>query len=507
MTCFLAIDVGTTALKAGLFEPEGNVLAVASQEYTLRTPAPTHVEMPTEFYWEALVAATKSVLGRASVSASQVAALAISSQGETFVALDGHGDPLRPAIVWLDNRAGKEAEVIEDQFDPASLFQATGQPEVVPTWPACKILWLREREPAIFARAKRYCLLEDYLVHRLTGEFVSEFSLLSSSLLLDIRERTWWQPMLDFLGISTDMLPALVNSGELVGKLSVEAARELGLTTETKVITGALDQAAGMLGAGNTKPGLITETTGTALAICTTIDEPVFNRDARIPCQCHALPDKYYLMPWGQTSGIVLKWFRDLFCEHERREAKETGRDPYDLIVALAENTPPGADGLIMLPHLAGAACPEFDPDARGVFFGLTLQHTKGHFVRAIMEAIAFMLRRNLESLEHLGLRVVEVRALGGAAKSRLWNQIKADALQMPVVTLVCPEAASLGAAVLAAVGAAHYDTIEQACEQMVRPGTRLEPDPSLRGVYDRVYGLYIDLYRAARPLFGRLRR
>jgi len=311
--------------------------------------------------------------------------------------------------------------------------------------------------------------------------------------------------MLDFLEISADMLPRLIESGQAIGNLSEQAAREIGLSTSTQVVTGTLDQAAGMLGASNVRPGLVTETTGTALAICTTLEKPILAVQEQIPCHCHALADKYYLLLCGQTAGIVLKWFRDLFCHAELQIAAETGRDAYDVMASEARDVPPGAAGLIMLPHLAGAACPEFDLSARGLFFGMTLHHTRAHFIRAVMESVAFMLKRNLESLEHLGLDIHEVRSLGGGAKSPLWNQIKADVLQKPVVTLACPEAALLGAAILAGVGVGLFGSIEQACEQMVVVQKRTDPNPSVREVYDHFYHLYLDLYCSVKPLFRRL--
>jgi xylulokinase len=501
----LAIDAGTTAVKAALFDPNGKMLAATSQEYTLASPAPDYVEMDPEAYWTLCGTAIRRVLQQARVPAHEVSALGISSQGETLLALDQNGIPLRPAIVWLDNRAHQEAGMLREEFGSSSIFETSGQPDALPTWPACKILWLRRREPSTFRRAKRYCLLEDYLIYRLTGRYVGEFSLFSSSLLLDVRRKIWWQGMLDFLEISAEMLPRLMESGQAIGTVSGEAAEDIGLTTATQVVTGALDQAAGMLGASNVKPGIVTETTGTALAVCTTVERPILGVEEQIPCHCHALHDKYYLLLCGQTAGIVLKWFRDQFCQAELKIAQAAGRDAYDVMTAEAKDLPPGADGLIMLPHLAGAACPEFDLSARGVFFGMTLHHTRAHFVRAIMESVAFMLRRNLDSLEHLGLQVEEIRSLGGGAKSPLWNQIKADVLQKPVLTMTCPEAALLGAAILAGVGIGLFGSVEQACEQMASVQRRVDPNPCQGQVYDRLYRLYIDLYGAVRPLFGRL--
>jgi xylulokinase len=503
MSYLLGIDAGTTAMKAVLFDQEGRPLGQASREYQLHTPTPDRAELEPEHYWAACCDCTQGLLVEAGVDPQAIAALAISSQGETLVVVDEAGQPLYPAIVWLDNRSQAEANEISDQFGVETVFQVTGQPEITPTWPATKILWLRRYQPQVFERAHKFLLLEDYLLFRFTGRFVADPCLLSSSLLFDIRHKIWWDEMLDFVGIAPEQLPQVQESGRVVRKLTAEAARETGLWEGTVAATGGMDQALAALGAGNTCPGLITENTGGALAIVATLDEPIFDPQGGIPCHYHALPDTYYLLPWGQTAGMALRWFRDVFGLEEQREAARTGTDAYHLLTAGAAEVPPGAEGLVALPHLMGAACPEFNPAARGVWFGVGLHHTKAHFVRATLESVAYMLRRNVETLEGLGIAVSEIRALGGGARSPLWNQIKADVLGVPVLTLTTEEQACLGAAILAGTAVGLYTSPEEATQNLVAVADRREPRLENRSPYDRGYELYVHLYESLEELFS----
>jgi D-xylulose kinase len=493
MAHLLGLDAGTTSFKAVLFDDDGREVASASAEYALLTPEANIAEFETEKYWDICKLVLSEICQKADVR--DLKALAISSQGETLILLDKDGRPLRRAIVWLDNRSEAEAEIIKGEFGQRNVFEITGQPDIVPTWPATKILWVKRNEPDIFDKAHKYLLLEDYLIYKLTGKFAAEGSLLSSSLLFDVRQKVWWGEMLDFLGISEESLPEIHESGEVVREISDRVARELGLPGDTLVVTGAFDQAASTIGAGNIKPGVITESTGAALAICATIDKPLFDPENRIPCHYHAVENKYYLLPWCQTAGMALKWFRDEFCQYE-------GVDAYKLMDEEASSVPPGSDGVLMLPHLMGAVCPEFNPNARGCYFGFSLSSTKAHFIRALLESVALMLKKNLDILEELGMEISEIRAIGGGARSDLWNNIKADVVGKPLVTVRTAETACLGAAILAGIGASVFPSIDDACERMVQIRNRVFPDERNRAVYTAAYEKYIKLYEALEPLF-----
>ena len=503
MNKILSVDIGTTALKLALFDEQGQILAQATKEYQLLTPSALVVEMSVDTYWKAFKAAIADVIGRSQISPQEIAALGISAQGETLIVVDGAGDPLRNAIVWLDNRAQQEAEILSQEFGDEHAYKVTGQVSIVPTWPASKILWLKRNEPQLFGRVGKYLLIEDYFIYRMTGQLVAEGSLLCSTVYWDITSKTWWDDMLHFLGVSTHQLPAIKESGEPVGEILPQVAQELGLSPNTVICTGALDQAAGAIGVGNIAPGVFSENTGAALAICATVDRPTFDPRGRMPCHYHGMPDTYMEHTFT-TGGMALRWYRDRFCQMELEEAAAKGRDAYDILTELAGQVAPGAEGLTMLPHLQGAMAPDANPKAKGVFYGFTLRHEKQHFVRAILEAIACTVKRNIDSLEELGIHIEEIRCLGGGSRSSLWNQIKADMIGRPVVTTSSPEAACLGAAILAGKAIGMFSSLQDACEQMVAIKDRFEPNPDNAPAYAATYERYVELYDRLCPLFDK---
>jgi sugar (pentulose or hexulose) kinase len=501
MDCILSVDLGTTAVKAALFDAEGSLLAKASREYSLLTPSTLAVELPVETYWQAFASGVKEVVSAARVDPSRIRGLGISAQGETLIFAGSDGAPLRNAIVWLDSRAQSQADLLNAEFPADDIYRITGQVSIVATWPAAKVLWVRENEPEIFGRTAKVLLIEDYFIHRLTGMYRCEGSLCCSTAYWDIGTRRWWPQMLRRLGLSEDRLPEIREPGDPVAAILPDIARELGLSAQTVVCMGALDQAAGAIGVGNIVPGVFSENTGAALAVCATVDRPLLDPKRRMPCHYHGIPGTYMAHTFT-TGGIVLKWYRDTFCQAEMQVGALLGRDPYDLLGAEAAGIQPGADGLIMLPHLQGAMAPEANPRAKGVFYGLTLHHTKAHFARAIMEAIAFIVRRNIDVVEELGIGVSEIRCLGGGSRSPVWNQIKADVTGKPVLTMENEEAACLGAALLAGKGVGVFQSLPQACAQMVRLKGRCVPEQKAHEFYVRQYRRYLSLYDSLTAMF-----
>jgi xylulokinase len=482
MNLVLTLDVGTTALKGALFDLDGQMLAVRAREYALEYPGPDQVELDPEIYWEAAQAVIGEILIETSVAPERIRAVGITSQGETLIVLDQQGRPLRKAIVWLDNRAKAEAELIRAAFGRDKVYRVTGQQDIAPAWPASKILWIRRNEPEVFNKAAKFLMLEDYLVYRLTGRCATDHALNPSTLYYDLVQGCWWPEMLEFLGLSAAQLPDLLVSGESAGCVTAQ----VGLDRTTQVTVAPIDQIAAAVGAGNRAPGMVTETTGCALAICATIDRPFYDPDRRIGLYRHAVPGLYILMPWIPTAGMVLRWFRDEFG---------AGED-YTALTEAAESIPPGSDGLIVLPHFCGMSSPEVNPEARGVFYGITTAHHRTHFVRAILESTAFALRDNLELLENCGIPCRDVTALGGAARSRLWRQIKADVLGKPVHSMRCEESTSLGTAVLAAAGIGLKASLEEAIRAMVQPAETVQPGGDAGKVYEAAFQKYLDLNR-----------
>jgi xylulokinase len=499
---FLGIDAGTTALKVGLFDEHGMARAIVSEEYSLITPAADQVEFEPENYWNACVKAVRRVIAQANAQREEIVAITVSSQGQTTIAVDEQGRALRPALVWLDNRATAQAKKIAAHFDPREVYAATGNSDIVPMWTACKILWLKENEPDICRRAFKFLLVEDFLLYRLSGRFATDGAIACSSLLWDARRGTWWDEMLSFLEITPDRLAEPVLPGGIVGTLRRESAELLGLSPNTRIIAGGVDLAAGAVGAGNIRPGIVSESTGGSLAIQATIPAHGFDSTSTIPVNVHVVPGAFLFVAVCSTGGMALRWFRDQFAQEEIAKAREQDRDAYQLLDELAASVAPGCEGLTMLPHLMGASSPENNVNARGVFYGFTLRHTKAHFVRAILEANAFMLKRNLDLMASVGVAVRQVFSTGGGAKSALWRQIKADVTSVPVAVLEQSETTILGDAILAAVAMGRYKNLDEACEQMVRVRAQIEPHPATHQAYERAYASYLSLYEHVEDLF-----
>lgn len=490
MELLLGIDAGTTSVKSGLFSTDGHCFAVARQEYQLSTPRANWAELDPEIYWQACIATVRQVLQQA--DRDDVTAIAVSSQGETVIALDAQGRPVYPAIVWLDNRAEREAEILAKKFAP-EVYEKTGIPEIIPTWSACKILWLKHNEPEVFSHADKFLFVQDYLIYRLTGQYASNDSIACTSLFLDITTHDWWHDVLHEIGIRAENLAHLLPPGAVVGNISAEASAQTGLPQTAKVVGGGMDQSVGAIGAGNTRAGIVSETTGAALTIQVSIPSPDVDKNKVIPVYCHSVPGKYLFVPVCPTGGMAYKWFRDTFAVLEMNQAEKDGTDSYDLLTALADDIAPGSDGLTLLPHLMGAYSPEPNPTARGSFTGFTLSHTRGHFARAILEGVAFLLKKNLEVLQKAGVEASEIRSTGGGARSLLWNQIKANVCNLPVVTLQNEDTALLGDAILAGVAAGVFRTIEDGCMQMLALKDKIAPNAQAAD-YVAAYQRYCDL-------------
>jgi len=434
---FCGIDIGTTSVKTAVFTDTLQQKISLTADYTLDAHGDI-VEFDGEKYWEIVKSELEKIKKELSIDA-----LAIDTQCETLILTDENGTPVRPAIVWLDNRATAEADIITERFGHKRVYEVTGQPEITATWPACKLLWVKRNEPEIFAKTKKVFLLEDWILYKMTGKFISEKTLQSSTIYFDIHKGAWWDEMLDFIGVTKDMLPTLYSS-----------AKEVGNYEGTRVVTGAIDQIAGAIGAGVVAPGKVSVMTGTTMVIFLPSDTvPAYDEKSIVPCH-YNYNDKYCLLSWTPTAGMALKWFKNAFCEGSS----------FDDMNALAATVPAGSDGVTFLPYLCGSTMPKYNPAARGSFTGLTTEHTRAHFIRAVMESVACMLKSNLD---YLGLSVKEIRAMGGAANSPLWCQMKADMTDKRLVTLKNKETACLGSAILAAVGIGAFESVEAAAKMI----------------------------------------
>ncbi len=482
---YLVIDLGTTSIKTSLITREGSVKAFSLQEYTLDTPSESIVELDAKLYWKYVTAGIRELLAHPDVTPRDVESVSISSQAETLIVLDKQANPLIPAIVWLDTRSGKEAEELEQAIGVGR----TGLTEMTATWPATKILWLKRHKPQVFAAADKFLMLEDYILYLLTGEFVGEYTLYSTSALFNSEEKTWWKEMLDYLEIGPEHLSSLRNSGEIIGPVLPQVATTLGLNRDTQVVTGAMDQIAGMVGAANISEEIITETTGGAFVVCKTLEQMPGHTIAGSSVQCHAVEGKYLVIGWCAAGGLSYTWLRDTFFA-------EQGKDKEDLFKemdSLAASVDIGSQGLLFYPFLAGPGTYALDQSAKGCFYGIELHHTKAHFARSVMESIAFLLRETLERMGSGTEACREIRTMGGGAKSPLWNSMKADAAGLPVKTLQQPETASLGVAILSAAALGHYRSIEEGVNALVSTKETYTPDPEHRKAYDNAYRRFLE--------------
>jgi xylulokinase len=489
MDYLLGIDAGTTSVKAAIFATDGHCMGISRKEYQLETPKADQAQLDPGIYWMACIETVNEAVKQAGINSNQIRGLSVSSQGETIITLDSQGNPIYPALVWIDNRASSQANLLAKKFN-ANVYSHTGIPEIIPTWSACKILWIKENEPDIFAQANKFVLVQDYLIYRLTGKYFTDGSVSSTTLYFDIIRNEWWNEVLVEIGIGASQLPEIVSPGTIIGTIDPKPALELGLSITTKVICGGMDQAVGAIGAGNYQSGIISETTGAALTIQATISDPLIDPTKLIPVYFHSVPKKYLFVPVCPTAGMAFKWFRDQFGQEEIAIAERLGVDSYDLLTKLVGTVSPGADGLIMLPHLMGSFSPKPNPLARGSFTGFTLSHTKAHFLRALMEGVAFMLKQNMDTIEKAGVRITEVISTGGGARSRLWNQIKANVLDKPIIILENEDTALLGNAILAGVACKIFKTIDEGCKVMVIKHERILPDDDVIA-YKQPYKLY----------------
>ncbi|HUX39888.1 MAG TPA: FGGY family carbohydrate kinase [Rectinemataceae bacterium] len=499
----LAFDIGTTAVKASLFDDKLALLASSSIEYELIAERSLHVELDAETYWKGIVHCVKEILAKAPRSAKDIRGIGITTQGETLIPVDASGTALRRAIVWLDGRAVDESATIRALFDEREFYAKTGIPDCNGLCPVSKLLWIKNREPELYANTYKFLLLEDYVIMRLTGKFVSEKSLLSTTGYFDIAQDRLWEEMLRRIGVDQEKIPEALECGTIVSKILPEVAAELGLPFDVLIVTGAMDQTAGALGAVNVAPGLLSETTGTALSIAVTCENPDFWNEKRLTIYRHISKGRYLYIPICMTAGIVLKWFKDEFCADLIAESAAGSESVYDAMGKLAETTPVGANGLVLLPYFAGVTQPDNNPAARGVFLGVGLDTKRGHFIRAIFESIAFMLRENIELIESItGVRVAELRSLGGGAKSAIWSQIKADVTNRKISTMAESECASLGAAILVAVALGSYASAASAATEANEVHSSFEPEARNSAVYEKSYLTYKTLYARVRDLF-----
>jgi xylulokinase len=499
----LGIDVGTTGSKAVLIGDDGAVVASATSEYPMYTPQPLWAEQDPADWWDATVTSIRRVLADSGVAPAQVSGIGLTGQMHGLVLLDAQGAVLRRCIMWNDQRTAAECAAITARVGAQRILQLTGNP-VLPGFTAPKIVWVREHEPEVYRRAAHVLLPKDYVRYRLTGGYFSEVSDSSGTSMFDVGQRRWSDEMLAALDVPRAWLPEVTESPVVSARVNAEAAAATGLVAGTPVVGGGGDQAAQAVGTGIIAEGLVSATIGTSGVVFAASDSYRVEPQGRLHAFCHAVPGMWHLMGVMLSAAGSFRWYRDTLGGAEREAAKATGADAYDLLTAEAAGVPAGCEGLLFLPYLTGERTPYPDPNARGVFFGLTLRHGKAHMTRSVLEGVTYGLRDSLELMRALGLSIQQVRASGGGARSALWRQILADVFGAEIVTVNLTEGAAYGAALLAGVGAGVYPDVKDACARALRITGRTEAGPDT-AVYADYYPRYRALYPALAPEFAAL--
>ncbi|MBN2557881.1 MAG: xylulokinase [Clostridia bacterium] len=495
MEYLLGIDIGTSGTKTVLFDNGGNTVSSATAEYPLYQPRIGWAEQDPEDWWKAVCGTVSSVLKQSGASPGKIKGIGLSGQMHGLVLLDSGNNVLRRSIIWCDQRSGKECDEITRLVGAERLISITANPALT-GFTASKILWVRNNEPEIYAEINKILLPKDYIRFRLTGVFATDVSDASGMQLLNIRTRRWSREMLEKLDIRREWLGEVFESCENTGTVTKRAAEATGLARGTIVAGGAGDQAAGAVGNGIVKEGIISSTIGTSGVVFAHMDKMEIDMEGRVHTFCHAVPGCWHVMGVTQGAGLSLKWFRDNFCSDEKKEAELMGVDPYVLMDKEASEIAPGAEGVLYLPYLMGERTPHLDPYAKAVFFGMSAAHTKAHMLRAVMEGVACSLRDCMEIIRGMGIDAAQVRASGGGGRSPLWRQMQADMFNADICTTNSGEGPALGAAILAGVASGVYPDVVSACNSIITVRDTISPDPGVRKTYDRYYEIYKNLYK-----------
>ena len=501
MAFLIGIDIGTTGAKTLLIDSEGRLVGSATVEYPMYTPRPLWAEQEPEDWWQATIASIHQVLRSTGVNKAELAGIGLTGQMHGMVLLDAQGQVLRPCIMWNDQRTANECRWIMERVGRERFLELTMNP-ALPGFTAPKIVWTRDHEPEVYTQVAKVLLPKDYVRYRMTGEYATEVSDASGTVLLNVRERRWSEEVLSQLDIPLEWMPACVESPEITGRVTAEVAEATGLPEGLPVVGGGGDQAASGVGTGIVAPGLVSVTMGTSGVVFAYTDEPSRDPEGRLHTFCHAVPGKWHFMGVTLAAGGSLRWLRDTLGATEIDVAALTGVDPYEIMTAEADLVPPGSEGLIYLPYLSGERTPYPDPNARGAFFGLTVRHTKRHMVRAVLEGVAYSLRDSIELFRSLNVPITQVRATGGGARSRVWRQILADVFGTELVTVNVTDSSAYGAALLAGVGARVYASVPEACAQTVKIVDTVQPVSANLRTYDTYYPIYRSLYPTLKPAF-----
>ncbi|MBC7811048.1 MAG: FGGY-family carbohydrate kinase [Burkholderiales bacterium] len=498
---FLGIDVGTTAAKAALFSADGRLWAVGQGEYSVQHVRPNWVEQRPEDWWQAVCSAIRQALAAVPDGAQRVAGVAVSAQAPTLIALDRSGQPLRPALIWMDRRAEEEVSRLNEALGADNIYRITGN-RTDAFYVAAKLLWFKTHEPELLAQTHQFVQINGYINYRLTNTYSLDPVHAALLQLRDYATGEWWTEICDICGVEPSQFPEVRPGHEIHGEVTPYAAAATGLRPGTPVVVGTVDGAAAALEAGAIEPGSAAEMTGTSTVLLMPKAGSV--TEAAFIAMPHAVPDVHLLLGAMVASGASLRWFRDQFGAVEKQAGAQLSIDPFDLLTQQAAQVEAGSDGVIFLPYMMGERAPLWHTQARGVFFGLSLATPKAALIRAILEGTAFALRHNVEVARNAGVELSELRSVGGGTRSALWNQIKADVLGVPVLLPKASVGAPFGDAILVGIGVGAYPEVglSDALRDIIKLQTRYEPNPQNHERYQQIYPIFRSVYEHLRGDF-----
>ena len=494
MELLLGIDIGTSACKVSLITRRGEIAADASEPYNVYYPRPGFAEQDADEWWAAVCRAVRSCIGRSGHDASEIVGVGIDGQSWSAIPVDRDGSVLSRTPIWMDHRSERECAELSSLLGDLP-YQLSGNPLTFP-YTTGKILWFRRNLPDVFERTYKILQSNSFIAYRLTGVMSQDVSQGYSIHCFDMRRREWDEKAAAEMGIPVGLLPEIYPCHAIIGGVTPGASALTGIPVGTPVAAGGLDAACAALGAGVLHDGETQEQGGQSggMSICT----GTFVSDKRLILCAHVVPGKWLLQGGTVGGGGVMRWITREFCAYEKEHEAEFGRVLSQLDDAAAQIAP-GSDGLIFLPYMAGERTPIWDADAKGVFYGMDFSKTRGHFIRAAMEGVAYSLRHNLDVAESCGAQVCEMRATGGCANSRLWTQMKADICRKPITVPGSDNATNLGAALLAGVGIGLYRDFDEAVAETVRVNRTHTPEPATFDAYENNYPIYLEIYEKLR--------
>ncbi len=504
MAYVIGVDCGTSGTKTVLFDESGKVIASKTIEYPMYQPKNGYAEQDPADWANAMINTIKAVMSQSGVSKEDVKGVGISGQMHGLVMLDKDGNVLRKSIIWCDQRTAKEVAEMNKKLGEKKLIEITANPALT-GWTAAKILWVKNNEPEIYEKCAHILLPKDYLRYVLTGEFATEVSDASGMQLLNVPNRCWSDEVLSALEIDKSLLGKVYESCEVTGEVTAKMAELTGLKEGTIVVGGAGDNAAAAVGTGVVEDGKAFTTIGTSGVVFAHTSSISIDPKGRVHTCCAAVPNSWHVMGVTQGAGLSLKWFRDNFCNAEKETASLMGVDEYYLMDKEAETVPVGANRLLYLPYLMGERTPHLDPDARGVFFGLSAMHTKKDMLRAVLEGVSYSLRDCVEVFREMDINVSDMMACGGGGTSPLWRSMLADLYNCPVKTVASKEGPALGVALLATVGAGIYSSVPEACNAVIKTDKTQEPIAENVPEYEKYYQLYCEIYPALKASYKKL--